>query len=105
MGERYCVGGKSSTYSKGMMQSMLFKCWTELLWQSDSLQLGFVVCSFRLQLERVMKARYESRVKLMPISINKWRRFFFFSYKLEEWNTSMEVKNVSDSWQRSHISV
>lgn len=45
-----------------------------------------------VQLEGVMKARYESRVELMLISIHKWGIFIFFHYQWEEWNTSMEVK-------------
>lgn len=60
---------------------MLGKCWTELLWQSESLQLVRLGCVHlqTVQLEGVMKARYESRVELMPISIHKWGRFFFFT--------------------------
>lgn len=45
MGEHYCVGRKSSIYSKGMM---LGKCWTELGKVNLCNQLGFVVCTFRL---------------------------------------------------------
>jgi len=81
MGEHYCVGGKSGIYSKGMVQSMLGKCWTELIWQSESLQLVSLCCVHlqTVQLEGVMKVRYESRKELMPISIHKWRRYYFLT--------------------------
>lgn len=80
-GEHNCVGGKSSVYSKGMMQSMLGKRWPELLWQSESLQLVTLCCVYlqTVQLQGVGKARYESRVELMLISIHKWRRYFFLN--------------------------
>lgn len=44
MGEDGCVGGTSSMYSKGVMLSILAKCWTELLWPSESLQLVRLCC-------------------------------------------------------------
>lgn len=62
MGEYYCVGGKSSIYSKGIMQSVLGKFWIQILWQSESLQLVRLCCVHlhTVQLERVVKTRCES---------------------------------------------
>lgn len=101
-GEHNCVGGKSSVYSKGMMQSMLGKCWPELFWQSESLQLVTLCCVYlkTVQLQGVGKARYESRVELMLICIHKWRRYFFLTVGGMEYNHG--GKNLSDSQQGSH---
>lgn len=43
-GKHYCVREKNSTCSKEMMQSLLVKCWAELLWKNESLQLAGLCC-------------------------------------------------------------
>lgn len=74
------------------MQSLLVKCWAELLWQNESLQLAGLCC---VHLRTAGLGGVESSVwvkggTLVYVQTQMEKVFSF--YQWEEWNTSMEVR-------------